>query len=202
MIDPHWSVIDLDPRTWRAIGGFFDPGQYIRAAQPGEHGLFVLHDGGRVMRVVDTVRGLRRDLALSRVDDPHELAGLLYSQGEWEKVHIIDKRHLASVANQAQENPRRDLTLDQYYHLVYSLVWDGSDGYVCVPARSGAWQGWTYQMQAFVASCPIRRLLRSWWRTQGKLPSAWSRPARSAYTHRHNAGNVRPSRPPNSTSRH
>jgi hypothetical protein len=155
MIDPHWSVIDLDPRTWRAVGGYFDPGQYIRAAQPGEHGLFVLHDGGRVLRVVDTTQGVRRDLALSRVDDPHELAHKLFNTNEWERVHVIDKRHLAAVASKAQENPRRELTLDQYYRLVYSLVWDSSDGYVTVPARPGAWRGWTYgDLQGFAAMLP------------------------------------------------
>jgi len=124
-------------------------------AQPGEHGLFVLHDGGRVLRVVDTTTGVRRDLALSDVADPHELADKLFATGEWERVHIVDKRHLAYVADKAQESPRRELTLDQYYHLVYSLVWDGSDGYVSVPPHSGSWHGWTYaDLQGFVAILP------------------------------------------------
>ena len=34
MIDPQWSLVDLDPQTWRALGPLFDPGQYIRTAQP------------------------------------------------------------------------------------------------------------------------------------------------------------------------
>jgi hypothetical protein len=148
-------VVDLDPHTWRVIGDFFDPAQYIRVAQPGEHGLFVLHDGGRVLRVVDTTTGVRRDLALSDVADPPELADKLFATGEWERVHIIDKRHLSHVANKAQESPRRELTLDQYYHLVYSLLWDGSDGYVSVPPHPGAWHGWTYaELQGFIALLP------------------------------------------------
>jgi hypothetical protein len=148
-------MVDLDPRTWRIIGGYFDPAQYIRASQPGEHGLFVLHDGGRVLRVVDTTSGVRRDLALSDVGEPRDLADKLFATGEWERVHIIDKRHLAHVADKAQESPRRELTLDQYYHLVYSLVWDGSDGYVSLPPHPGAWHGWTYaEVQGFVAMLP------------------------------------------------
>ncbi len=155
MIDPQWSLVDLDPVTWRAIGHFFHPGQYIRAAQPGEHGLFVLHDGSRVLRVVDTACGVRRDLGLAGVDDPHALAARLYAQGEWQRVHVIDKRHLAAVAQAAQAHPRRDLTLDQYYHLVYHLIWDAPDGYVSVPTPPGNWQGWTYdRLRRFVAALP------------------------------------------------
>ena len=155
MIDPDWSVLDLDPHTGREIGGYFDPAQYIRAAQPGEHGLFVLHDNGRVLRVVDTAKGVRRDLGISEVGDPRGLADKLFATGEWQRVHVIDNRHLAYVANKAQESPRRELTLDQYYRLVYSLVWDGSDGYVCVPPRSGTWHGWTYaEVQGFVTMLP------------------------------------------------
>ena len=154
MIDPHWSLVDLDPRTWRAIGGFFDPGQYIRAAQPGERGLFVLHDGGRVLRVIDTERGPRPDLDLHQVDSAAELAAGLYARGEWQRVHIIDKRHLAAVARTAQETPRRDLTLDQYYHLVYRLLWADS-GYVSVPPHPGHWHGWTYGgVRAWLACLP------------------------------------------------
>lgn len=85
MIDPHWTVTDLDPRTWRAIGRFFDPGQYIRTAQPGEHGLFVLHDNGTLLKVFDTQLGVRRDLSLRRVDDPQELGQQLFARGEWDR---------------------------------------------------------------------------------------------------------------------
>ena len=34
MIDPHWQLVDLDPRTWRNIGRFINPGLYIRAGNP------------------------------------------------------------------------------------------------------------------------------------------------------------------------
>jgi len=155
MIDPHWSVVDLDPHTWREIGGYFDPAQYIRAAQPGEHGLFVLHDGGRLLRVVDTAKGVRRDIRISDVDDPHGLARKLFTTGQWDRVHIIDKRHLAHIAAKAQETPRRELTLDQYYRLVYGLVWDGSGGYVAMPPRPGNWHGWTYaDVEGLIAMLP------------------------------------------------
>jgi hypothetical protein len=155
MIDPHWSLVDLDPRTWRAIGPFFNPGQYIRAAQPGEHGLFVLHDGSRVLRVVDTLTGVRRDLRLDEVEDPAALAARLYAQGTWQRVHVINKQHLAAVARTAQAHPRRDLTLDEYYHLVYTLVWGEPDGYVTVPPPPGQWHGWTYdRLRHAVAALP------------------------------------------------
>ncbi len=155
MINPHWSLVDLDPHTWNSIGRFFEPSQYIRAAQPGQHGLFVLHDGGRVMRVVDTAMGVRRDLQMGEVGDPHETAARLYATGEWQRVHIIDKRHLAHVAREAQAGPRRELTLDQYYHLVYNLIWDGSGGYVSVPPHPGHWNGWTYTaIRDFVGGLP------------------------------------------------
>lgn len=145
MIDPHWQLVDLDPATWRELGRFFDPGQYIRAAQPGEHGLFVLHERGRVLRVVDSENGVRRDLALDQIEDPRACAQELYARGEWQRVHVIDKAHLALVAQAAQYGPQRERTLDQYYHRVYQLLWGDPLGYVCQPAPQQHWHGWTYQ---------------------------------------------------------
>src|SRR5437016_14401225 len=100
MIDPHWQVVDLDPRTWRHLGRFFEPGQYIRAAQPGEHGLFILHDDGIPLRIYDTDTGTRSDLHIPYVEQPQTLAQQLYERGEWQRVHVINKRHLAYVAYQ------------------------------------------------------------------------------------------------------
>jgi hypothetical protein len=155
MIDPHWSVIDLDPRTWRNLGRFFDPGQYIRAAQPGEHGLFVLHEAGRLLRAVDTQRGVRCDLAIANCAEPRALAERLFATGEWQRVHVIDKRHLARVAREAPAEPRRDLTLDGYYRLVYQLLWDGSHGYVSVPPHPGHRHHLTYAaLKQFVSGLP------------------------------------------------
>ncbi|MBO0789468.1 MAG: hypothetical protein J2P36_00755, partial [Ktedonobacteraceae bacterium] len=114
MIDPHWSVIDLDPYTWRSLGRFFDPGQYIRSAQPGEHALFILHDQGRPLRVVDTEQGVLTHLNIQSIDDPQTLARSLYAQGTWQRVHVINKSHLANVARLAQTSPAAS-HLDTYY---------------------------------------------------------------------------------------
>jgi hypothetical protein len=160
MIDPHWILEDLNPRTWRNLGRFIDPGLYIRAAQPGERGLFILHDGGRILRIVDSELGVRRDLAIDSVAEPHVLAAELYSEGHWQRVHVIDRRHLAAVARQAQATPHRDLTLDQYYLLVHQLLWNGSEGYVCAPAHSGRWNGWSYaELVSFVRRLPAAATL-------------------------------------------
>jgi hypothetical protein len=155
MIDPHWQVIDLDPVTWRNLGPFFEPQRYIAAAQPGEHGLFVLHDAGQLLHVVDTqTRSLPADIP-TQISDPEALAQELYKRGVWERVHVIDRRHLAWVAQQAQANPRRDLTLDAYYHLVYLLIWGRRQGYACVPPHPGQMFGWTYTaVHRFVAELP------------------------------------------------
>jgi hypothetical protein len=144
VIDPHWLLEDLDPRTWRAIGRYFMPSQYIMAAQPGERGLFILHDGGQQPRAVDSQLGPRTDLPLAGLSDPRRLAQDLLADGEWDRVHVIDRRHLEHVARESQSAPRRELTLDEYYHLVYELIWDGSTGYVCEPPHPGNWHGWTY----------------------------------------------------------
>jgi hypothetical protein len=160
MIDPHWILEDLDPYTWRNLGRFIDPGLYIRAAQPDERGLFILHDGGRVLRVVDSALGVRRDLAIDSAAEPHALAEELHSEGHWQRVHVIDRRHLAAVARQAQATPRRDLTLDQYYRLVYQLLWDGGEGYVCAPRHDGRWNGWSYDnLVAFAKQLPAAATL-------------------------------------------
>ncbi|HEY7355475.1 MAG TPA: hypothetical protein VH590_03380 [Ktedonobacterales bacterium] len=155
MIDPHWQVIDLDPVTWRNLGPFLEPQRYIAAAQPGEHGLFILHDQGRVLKVVDTqARSVPRDIP-AQISDPQALARELYERGKWQRVHVIDRRHLAWVAQQAQANPRRDLTLDAYYHLVYTLMWGQSEGYVAVPAHPQHFNGWTYQqIRQFIEGLP------------------------------------------------
>lgn len=155
MIDPHWQVIDLDPLTWRNLGPFFAPHGYIRAAQPGEHGLFILHDHGQLLKVVDTQASSIPAGIPTQISDPAALARELHGRGEWQRVHIIDRRHLAWVARQAQATPRRDLTLDAYYHLVYTLVWGSSSGYVCEPPHPGNWHGWTYtQIRHFIAELP------------------------------------------------
>jgi hypothetical protein len=152
MIDPNWTLEDVDPVTWRNIGHLFVPAQYIAAAQPDEHGLFVLHDAGKRPKIVDTTRGVREDLGIEDVEDARALAAELYARGEWQRVHVIDKRHLACVAAEAQATPRRDLSIDAYYQLVYQLVWNGSDGYVAVPPHAGSWHGFTYAaLREFVA---------------------------------------------------
>jgi hypothetical protein len=142
MINPHWDVIDLDPHTWRVLGRFFGPQQYIRAAQPGEHGLFILHENGKLLRIVDTRQGLRTDLGISAVKDPVQLAHQLHQTGEWQRVHIINKRHLARVATLASETPHQNVHLDEYYHLINRLVWEDQDGYVCIPPKADNWNGW------------------------------------------------------------
>lgn len=155
MIHPHWQLTDLDPVTWRTIGPLFDPAQYVRAARPGERGLFLLHDGGRPLRVVDSATGPRPDLTPDRVDDPAALAQALFARGEWERVHVIDRRHLREVARRAQSDYRREQTLDGYYHDVYTLIWGNPDGYVAVPPHPGHWHGWRYgEIGDFVRALP------------------------------------------------
>ncbi len=155
MIDPNWSVVDLDPVTWRHIGRFIDVPQYVRAAQPGEHGLFVVHDQGRVLKVFDTDRGTRSGVKLDRVVDARTLAKELYARGQWDRVHVINQRHLARVGYLAGASANRSLHLDGYYQLVYDLIWDGGDGYVAEPAKPHHWQHWTMsQLEQFVSRLP------------------------------------------------
>ncbi len=155
MIDPNWQVQDLDPVTWRNIGPYLEPENYIRTAQPGEHGLFVLHEEGKPLRVYDTEQGERPDLNVSRVEDPHTLAHTLYESGEWDRVHVVSKTHLAHVARSAQQIKNRELTLDQYYRLIYELVWQNATGYVSVPPHPGDWHGLKYDdIREFVSRLP------------------------------------------------
>jgi hypothetical protein len=153
MINPEWLLQDLDPRTWRAIGHLFPPAQYVAAARPGEHGLFVLHEAGTPRRIADTRSGIRQDLNISAVTEPRQLAVELFARGEWDRVHVIDRRHLAHVAAASAANPQPRVSLDEHYHRVYELLWDGSDGYVCHPPRGAEWYGWTYTfLQQFLTS--------------------------------------------------
>jgi len=155
MIDPHWDVVDLDPVTWRNLGRFIDVPQYVRAAQPGEHGLFIVHDHGRVLKIVDTDRNARSRVKVDRVVDAHTLAKELYAHGQWDRVHIIDQRHLARVGYLAGASANRSLHLDGYYQLVYDLIWDGSDGYVAEPPKPDHWNHWTMsQLEQFVSRLP------------------------------------------------
>lgn len=145
MIDPHWQLVDLDPYTWRAIGKYIDPSMYIRAGSPDERGLFVIHDEGRVLSVVESSGQARRDLGIVRVDTPRALAPQLYERGEWDRVHIVDRAHLSTVATEAQQLSNRDLNLDAYYRNVFRLIWGDGDGYVSMPPHPGHWNGWTYE---------------------------------------------------------
>ncbi len=151
MIDPNWQLVDLDPYTWRNIGRFIDPGLYIRAGSPDERGLYVIHDGGNVLSVVETSGQSRNDLGIQRLDSPHQLAQSLYETREWDRVHIVDRTHLNAVSTQAQQLENRDLELDAYYHNVFRLIWGTDDGYVALPPHPRNWHGWTYaQITAFV----------------------------------------------------
>lgn len=146
MIDRNWDVVDLDPRTWRNLGRFIEPGQYICAAQPGEHGLFILHDDGHILRVVDTRAGVRHDLGVNDASNPQALAAELHARNEWQRVHVINKQHLALVARQAQSIEHRAMTLDQYYRTVGDLLWSSQTGYISMPPYPGHWHGWTYEV--------------------------------------------------------
>ena len=155
MIDPNWSLVDLDPWTWRNLGRFLELPQYVRAAQPGEHGLFILHDHGRVLKVVDTDHSHRVSVKIDRISDPRALAKDLYARGHWDRVHVVDQRHLAHVGHVSGTSANRSLHLDGYYQLVYDLIWDGSDGYVCEPPKPGHWNHWTMsQIEQFVSRLP------------------------------------------------
>lgn len=155
MIDPHWDVVDLDPVTWRNLGRFIDVSQYVRAAQPGEHGLFIVHDRGRVLKIFDTNRHARSSVKINRVVDARALAQELYAHGQWDRVHIIDRQHLARVGRVAGASANRSLHLDGYYQLVHNLIWDNSDGYVCEPPKPDHWNHWTMSaIEQFVSRLP------------------------------------------------
>ena len=92
---------------------------------------------------------------VSRVDDPQELSQELFDRGAWDRVHVIDRRHLQHVATAAQASPQRELTLDAYYRRVHGLVWDNPAGYAVCPPRAGHWNHWTYAgVAAFLAALP------------------------------------------------
>jgi hypothetical protein len=155
MIDPNWSVVDLDPVTWRNLGRFVDVAQYVSAAQPGEHGLFVVHDGGRVLKIFDTDHSARSGVKIDRVVDARVLAKELYARGQWDRVHVINQQHLAHVGHVAGASANRSLHLDGYYQLVYDLIWDGGDGYVAEPPKPAHWNHWTMsQIEQFVSRLP------------------------------------------------
>jgi hypothetical protein len=155
MIDPNWSVVDLDPVTWRNIGRFINVPQYVSAAQPGEHGLFIVHDQGRVLKVFDTDRNARSSVKIDRVVDVRALAKELCARSQWDRVHIINQRHLARVGYLAGAAANRSLHLDGYYQLVYDLIWDGGDGYVAEPPKPAHWNHWTMsQLEQFVSRLP------------------------------------------------
>ncbi len=155
MIDPNWSVVDLDPVTWRNIGRFIDVPQYVRAAQPGEHSLFIVHDNGRVLKVFDTDRGVRSGVKIDRVANARTLAKELYGRGQWDRVHVINQQHLARVGYLAGASANRALPLDGYYQLVYDLIWDGGDGYVAEPPKPDHWNHWKMsQIEQFVSRLP------------------------------------------------
>jgi len=155
VIDPNWDVADLDPVTWRAIGEYVRPTRYVQAGNPGEHALYLLHDEGTVLNAVDSRCGRRADLGVDKINNPRETAEALYSRGEWDRVHVIDRAHLKAVAAEAQSDPHQELTLDAYYRFVYQQYWDAEGGYVTSPPRANSWNGWTWSgVQAWIAALP------------------------------------------------
>lgn len=155
MIDPNWTVVDLDPRTWRNLGRFFDPGQYLQAAGPNEHALYVLHDNGRPLNVFDSQTGPRPELVTGPIENPQLLAHDLFESGDWDRVQVINKQHLAGLARRAQTVENRALNLDEYYHKVFELLWKEPQGFVSLPPHPGHWNHWTYGgIKALVGHLP------------------------------------------------
>lgn len=155
MIDPNWSVADLDPRTWRNLGRFFEPGQYIRASEPGEHTLYVLHDDGRPLNVYDSQNGQRADLVTGSIENPQLLAHDLFESGEWDRVQVINKQHLAQLSRKGQTIENRALNLDEYYHHLFELLWKEPQGFVSLPPHPGHWNHLTYgAIQSLIAHLP------------------------------------------------
>ena len=157
MIDPNWNVSDLDPVTWRNLGPFIGVAQYMQAlpVAPEAPELFVLHDQGRVLKIHATHTDQKPEVNLTQIDDPQETARTLFATEQWGRVHVVDKQHLANVARAAQQIENRALTLDAYYHRVFTQMWQAPAGYVCQPPRPATWNGWTYaDAQAFVHGLP------------------------------------------------
>jgi hypothetical protein len=108
-----------------------------------------------VLKVFDTQRDAPAGVKIDRVTDARALAQELYAHGQWDRVHIINRQHLAHVGRAAGAPLNRSLHLDDYYQLVYDLIWDGGDGYVTMPPKPAHWNHWTMsQIKQFVSRLP------------------------------------------------
>ena len=141
--------------TWRNLGRFIDVPQYVRAAQPGEHGLFVVHDQGRVLKIFDTDRRARSGVKIDRVGTP----------ARWRKnctraasgiacMSSINTIWRASAIWLARRPIARCISTVTI-QLVYDLIWDGGAGYVAEPPKPAHWNYWTMsQPEQFVSRLP------------------------------------------------
>jgi len=91
MINPNWDVVDLDPHTWRALGRYLKIHNISVLPNPVNMACSFYMIMGKLLRIVDTRKGLRTDLSISAVDDPAQIAHQLYQTGEWQRVHVINK---------------------------------------------------------------------------------------------------------------
>ncbi len=145
MIWEHWEVIDLDPRTWRNLGALFNPVNFITRARPGERILSILHQEGRVLKVYDSEKGVRRDLKLETIEHAPRTAQELYkSEQDLDRVQIFDKRSLVAFADGAQRSLHPEWDLDEHYRFIYGLAEDDPAGICYYPPRPSHWHHFTY----------------------------------------------------------
>ena len=64
----------------------------------------------------------------------------------------------------------QNLHLDEYYHLIYRLIWDDNEGYVCVPPKPDDWNGWRLgNIKTFLSNISVDSTLALGVLEQGRL---------------------------------
>ncbi len=117
MLDEQVAIVDVDPFQWRRLWEAIFPAGAMEI-YPGAGGkgfIFVLHDQGRVLKAVHTVRGR---LPIAQVDDARALAEELAREYEADQVLIAEKGALQRFWDQAQLQADPALDWDEYVMLV------------------------------------------------------------------------------------
>ncbi len=121
MIAPDLRMVDLDPTGFPWLCGLL-----ARRDRTPTPSLQVLHDGGRVLNVVHTVRG-RQPGHREPFDDPHARAAELLASTDVERVVLIDRSELDNLWAEIEAFARPEVTQPE-------LLWASNDRFWSHPA--------------------------------------------------------------------
>jgi hypothetical protein len=138
MLSPEVEIVDVDPVSWHNLFQIFRP-------EKQERQLFILHDGGKVLRVWDSEKKLRSDIEGPITDAPALAEGLLEEDRGLARVFIYDTNAVRELFMRVRSPEYDDMDLDEYRQMIKGLIKTELSSGVCIRPPLGDWYDTCYE---------------------------------------------------------